>query len=72
MMGVSSFGAAVLYSVEALFPVMTFVKTTTAHLVFVDDFPLVLGAGVFQPKAVGGRVFVVATVFGAPSTPQFV
>ena len=50
----TTFVAAVLDSVEAIFPVMTLVKATIAHLVFVDDLPLVLGVGVFQPETVGG------------------
>ena len=54
MVRITTFGAAVLYSVEAHCPVMTLIKATTAHLVFVDDLPLVLGVGVFQPEAVGG------------------
>ena len=54
MVRIPTFGAAVLYSVEAHCPVMALVKATAAQLVFVDDLPLVLGVGVFQPNAVGG------------------
>ena len=70
MMGISTFGAAFLDFVGAVFPVMALKKATVAHLVFVDDLPLVIGVGVLQHSAVGSGVLVDATVFGAPCAPR--
>ena len=53
MMRISTFGAAFLDFVGAGFPVVALDKATVAHLVFVDDLPLVVGVGVFQHRAVG-------------------
>ena len=47
MMGISAFGAALLDLVGAMFSVMALDKTAIAHLVLVDDLPLIIGAGVF-------------------------
>ena len=46
MMRIAAFDAAFLDFVGAVFPVMAFDKATVAHLVFVDDLPLVIGVGV--------------------------
>ena len=35
------------------FPVMALDQAAVAHLVFVDDLPLVIGVGVLQHRAVG-------------------
>ena len=72
MMGTSTFGAAFLDFVGAVFPVVALDKTTVTHLVFVDDLPLVIGVGVLQHSAVGSGMVVGATIFRAPSTPQFI
>ena len=53
MMRVAAFGAAFLDFVWAVFPVIALNKATDAHLVFVDDLPLVTGVGVLQHRAVG-------------------
>ena len=53
MMRVAALGAALLDFVGAKFPVMALDKATVAHLVFVDDLPLVIGVGVLQHSAVG-------------------
>ena len=70
MMGISTFGAAFLDFIGAVFPVMALDKAAVAHLVFVDDLPLVIGVGVLQHSAVGSGVLVDATVFGAPCAPR--
>ena len=53
MMGISTFGAAFLDFVGAGFPVMALDQVAVAHLVFVDDLPLVIGVSVLQHRAVG-------------------
>ena len=53
MMRIAAFGAAFLGVVGAIFPVVALDKASIAHLVFVDDLPLVIGIGVFQHRAVG-------------------
>ena len=53
MMGIAEFGAAFLDFVGAEFPVVALDKAAVAHLVFVDDLPLVTGVGVLQHRAVG-------------------
>ena len=53
MMRVAAFGAAFLDFVGAVFPVMALDKATLAHLMLVDDLPLVIGVGVLQHRAVG-------------------
>ena len=53
MVGVAAFSAAFLNFVGAVLPVMALDKATVAHLVFVDDLPLVTGVGVLQHRAVG-------------------
>ena len=73
MVRIATFGATFLDFIGAISPVMALDKATIAHLVFVDDLPLVIGGGAqFQHRAVGGRVIVGVTIFGAPSTPQCV
>ena len=54
MMGVAAFGAAFLNFIWAVLPVMALEEATVAHLVFVDDLPLVTGVGVLQHRTVGG------------------
>ena len=54
MMRVAAFGAAFLDFIGAVFPVMALDEATVAHLVFVDDLPLVTGVGVLQHRTVGG------------------
>ena len=71
-MRIAAFGAAFLDFVGAVFPVMPLDKAAIAHLVFVDDRPLVIGIGAFQHREVGCRMIVGEDMFGAPSTPQFV
>ena len=46
MVRIATFGAAFLDFIGAVFPEMTFYKAAVAHLVFVDDLPLVIGVGV--------------------------
>ena len=70
MMGISTFGAALLNLVGAVFPVMALDEAAVTHLVLVDDLPLVIGVGVFQHGAVGSWMTVGAAVFGAPGTPR--
>ena len=53
MMRIAAFGAAFLDFVGAELPVVALDKATVAHLVFVDDLPLVIGVGVLQHRAVG-------------------
>ena len=53
MMRVAAFGAAFLGFVGAMLPVVALEKATVAHFVFVDDFPLVIGVGILQHRAVG-------------------
>ena len=53
MMRIAAFGAAFLGVVGAIFPVVALDKARIAHLVFVDDLPLVIGVGVLQHSAVG-------------------
>ena len=72
MVGIFTFGAAFLDFVGAVLPVVALDEATVAHLMFVDDFPLVIGVGVLQHSAVGSGVVVGATIFRAPSTPQFI
>ena len=72
MMGISTFGAAFLDFVGAVFPVVALDEAAVAHLMFVDDLPLVIGIGVLQHSAVGSGMVVGATIFRAPSTPQFI
>ena len=69
-MGISTSGAAFLDFVGAVFPVVALDEAAVAHLVFVDDLPLVVGIGVLQHSAVGSCVLVGATILGAPGTPQ--
>ena len=47
MMRVAAFSAAFLNFIGAVLPVMALDEATVAHLVFVDDLPLVIGVGVF-------------------------
>ena len=70
MMRVAAFGAAFLNCIGAVLPVMALDKATVAHLVFVDDLPLVIGVGVLQHRAVGSEILVGAAVLGAPGTPR--
>ena len=72
MMRIAAFGAAFLNFVGAVFPVMSLGEAAVAHPVFVDDLPLVIGVGVLQHSAVGSGMVVGATIFRAPSTPQFI
>ena len=73
MVRIATFGAAFLDFIGAIFPVMALDKAAITYSVLVDDLPLVIGGGVqFQHWAVGGRVLVGLTIFGAPSTPQCV
>ena len=53
MMRIAVLGAAFLGVVGAVFPVVALNKATVAHLVFVDDLPLVIGIGVLQHSTVG-------------------
>ena len=53
MMGVAAYSAAFLNFIGAVLPVMALDEATVAHLVFVDDLPLVIGIGVLQHSAVG-------------------
>ena len=53
MMRIAALGAAFLGVVGAIFPVVALDKARIAHLVFVDDLPLVIGVGVLQNSAVG-------------------
>lgn len=53
MMRIAAFGTAFPVFVGAVFTVMALDKATVAHLVFVDDLPLVIGVGVLQHSAVG-------------------
>ena len=53
MMRVAAFGAVFLDFTGAVLPVMALDKAAVAHLVFVDDLPLVIGVGVLQHRAVG-------------------
>ena len=46
MVIIATLGAALLAFVGAVFPVMALYQATVAHLVFVDDLPLVIGVGV--------------------------
>ena len=52
MMRIAAFRAAFLDFIGAVFPVMALDKATVAHLVFVDDLPLVIGIGVLQHSTV--------------------
>ena len=70
MMGTSTFGAAFLDFVGAVFPVVALDEATVAHLMFVDDLSLVIGVGVLQHSAVGSGMVVGATIFRAPGTPE--
>ena len=73
MVRVATFGAAFLAFIGAIPPVMALDKASITHFVFVNDLPLVIGGCVqFQHRAVGGRVIVGVTIFGATSTPQCV
>ena len=72
MMRISAFGAALLDLVGAISPVMALDKAAVAHLVLVDNLPLVTGVGVLQHRAVDGWMIVGATVFGAPCTPRLI
>ena len=53
MMRIAAFGAAFLGFVGAELPVVALDKAIVAHLVFVDDLPLVIGVGILQHRAVG-------------------
>ena len=53
MMRIATVGAAFLGFLGAVSPVMALDKAAIAHLVFVDDRPLVIGVGVFQHGTVG-------------------
>ena len=70
MMRISTFGAAFLDFVGVVFPVVALDEATVAHLMFVDDLPLVVGVGVLQHSAVGSGMVVGATIFRAPGTPE--
>ena len=52
-MRIATVGAAFLGFLGAVSPVMALDKAAIAHLVFVDDLPLVIGVGVLQHSAVG-------------------
>ena len=70
MMRVAAFGATFLDFIGAVLPVTALDKAAVAHLMLVDDLPLVTGVGVLQHRAVDGWMIVGATVFGAPCTPR--
>ena len=70
MVGVAAFSAAFLNFIGAVLPLMALDKAAVAHLVLVDNLPLVTGVGVLQHRAVDGWMIVGATVFGAPCTPR--
>ena len=53
MMGISTFGAAFLDFIGAVFSVVALDEATVAHLMFVDDLPLVIGIGDSQHSTVG-------------------
>ena len=73
MVRIATFGAAFLGFIGAISPIMASDEATITHSVFINDLPLVIGGGVqSQHEAVGGRVIVGLTIFGAPSTPQCV
>ena len=75
MVRIATFGATFvpLAFIGTISPVMARDEASGTYFVFVDDLPLVIGGGVqFQHRAVGGRVIVGLTMFGAPSTPQCV
>ena len=53
MVRIATFGAAFLGFVGAVSPVMASNKATITNLLVLDDSPLVLGIGNYQPIAVG-------------------
>ena len=50
---IAALSAAFSGIIGAVFPVVALNKATVAHLVFVDDLPLVIGIGVLQHSTVG-------------------
>ena len=70
MMRIAAFGAAFLDFIGAVFPVVALDEAAVAHLVFVDDLPLVIGIGVLQYSAIGSCVLADVTILGTPGTPQ--
>ena len=50
---IAALSAAFLGILGAVFPVVALNKATVAHLVFVDDLPLVIGIGVLEHSTVG-------------------
>ena len=50
---IAALSAAFLGIIGAVFPVVALNKATVAHLVLVDDLPLVIGVGILQHQAVG-------------------
>ena len=50
---IAALSAAFSGFIGAVFPVVALNKATVAHLVFVDDLPLVIGIGVLQHSTVG-------------------
>ena len=52
----------------AVFPAVSEVQAYGASLVFVRDLPLVHSVCIFEKCAVGRRMVVISTLFGAPCT----
>ena len=62
MMRIAALSAAFSDFIGTVFPVMALDKAAVAHLVFIDDLPLVIGVGVLQHRSVCSGVLVGAAV----------